>query len=100
MNVKILSNIEDKIKNILTENIEARKNDNLLMSLYIKNFLVDYANYNILDFLKLNIVSFESITRARRKCQEKYPELRDMDMYYKRDLQQLSYIEYANIKGG
>lgn len=40
-------------------------------------------------------ISFESITRCRRKLQEKYPELREKEITQKRNLKQKEYIKYA-----
>lgn len=40
-------------------------------------------------------ISFESITRCRRKIQEKNPELRDEVTAKKRDEKQKEYIKYS-----
>lgn len=40
-------------------------------------------------------ISFESITRARRKVQNKYPELKDREMAEIRDREQEEYIKYS-----
>ena len=48
---------------------------------------------------KLKGINFESITRARRKLQEKYPELKEAEITQIRDKEQEAYIEYALEKG-
>lgn len=40
-------------------------------------------------------ISFESITRARRKVQRKYPNLKDTDTAEFREAEQENYVEYA-----
>lgn len=40
-------------------------------------------------------ISFESITRCRRKLQEKNPELRDEETVKKRNKKQKEYIKYS-----
>ena len=40
-------------------------------------------------------ISFESITRCRRKLQEKNPELRDEETVRKRNKKQEEYIKYS-----
>ena len=41
-------------------------------------------------------ISFESITRCRRKLQEKNPELRDEETANMRNEKQKEYIKYAS----
>ena len=41
-------------------------------------------------------ISFESITRCRRKLQEKYPELVDKETAKARKYKQKEYINYSN----
>ena len=40
-------------------------------------------------------ISFESITRCRRKLQERYPELKNEETANKRNKKQKEYIKYA-----
>ena len=40
-------------------------------------------------------ISFESITRCRRKLQEKNPELRDEETFKMRNKKQKEYIKYS-----
>jgi hypothetical protein len=40
-------------------------------------------------------ISFESITRCRRKLQERYPELKNEETANKKNKKQKEYIKYA-----
>lgn len=72
--------IEKSVKKILTEHEEARGNDDILYILVCDDF---YAGIKSLNFgyvmayrEKLNIPSYKSVERARRKLQEKHEELK------------------------
>ena len=43
-------------------------------------------------------ISFESITRCRRKLQKRYPELKNEETASKRNKKQKEYIKYAKRK--
>ena len=72
------------VKLILQDNEEARNSDDVLFANYImfagNKKGEDVSKISILNYLathnELDIPSFESIARARRKIQELYPELR------------------------
>lgn len=75
-----------KLRNIVKEtltNIEKTRNDDYLLTYFVirryldeKNIKVDYF-YQIMMFHETyGLPSIESITRARRLLQRKYPELR------------------------
>lgn len=56
----------DKVEAILTENFETRDNDKLLVIIFFNR----YFGWFTTDIVLNTNVSFESITRARRKLQE------------------------------
>lgn len=75
-----------KLKNIVKDtltNIEKTRNDDYMLTYFVikkylddKNIKIDYF-YQIMMFHKTyGLPSIESITRARRLLQRKYPELR------------------------
>tara|TARA_R110002167_G_scaffold48013_2_gene141912 strand:- start:1140 stop:1448 length:309 start_codon:yes stop_codon:yes gene_type:complete len=85
----------DLVKFILERSPEARDNDNILL------WIVWKKEYPIIDndieefkklFISKQLPSMESITRARRKLQEVYPELRGLK-YDKRQNNQKLYKE-------
>jgi hypothetical protein len=86
---------EVKVREILMDNPEARDNDNLLLSEYLKR--LEYGDFT---FIANEIVSkkiatmFKTVERTRRKVQEKNPELRG-ENWLKRHLAQDDFIQYA-----
>lgn len=75
-----IDNVENLVKQALIKNISARDDDHLL---YIEVvYIIDPALVNVnfkMNFQnarQLGLPPFESVSRARRKLQEKYPELR------------------------
>ena len=79
MNIK---NVANMVKEVLTEHPDTRNNDYLL---WVKVIELDQDKSPLLieDFRKvvanlrvLGIPNFETVSRARRKLQEKYPDLR------------------------
>lgn len=75
-----IDNVENLVKQALIKNKSARDDDHLL---YIEVvYIIDPALVNV-NFMmnfksakQLGLPPFESVSRARRKLQEKYPELR------------------------
>lgn len=92
MKVKDLEKLEDTIYKILVENKKAREDDMFLYYLYCKNkwlsinksscefvFMYEFFRKIFIDeYIRRNykIASFTSVERARRKVQEKHPELK------------------------
>ena len=75
-----IDNVENLVKQALIKNISARDDDHLLYievvyiidpGLVNVNFMMNFKNAR-----QLGLPPFESVSRARRKLQEKYPELR------------------------
>ena len=84
-----IKNVENKVKEVLTENQEARDNDMLLISLVWAKEInpFNFNNMIVSDFLSLmaryKISHATSIIRSRQKLQELYSEYRG-DNYNKR----------------
>lgn len=75
-----IDNVENLVKQALIKNKSAREDDHLLYievvyiidpALVNVNFVMNFKNAR-----QLGLPPFESVSRARRKLQEKYPELR------------------------
>lgn len=75
-----IDNVENLVKQALIKNKSAREDDHLLYievvyiidpGLVNVNFMMNFKNAR-----QLGLPPFESVSRARRKLQEKYPELR------------------------
>lgn len=75
-----IDNVENLVKQALIKNKSARDDDHLLYievvyiidpALVNVNFVMNFKNAK-----QLGLPPFESVSRARRKLQEKYPELR------------------------
>lgn len=75
-----IDNVENLVKQALIKNISARDDDHLLYievvyiidpGLVNVNFMMNFKNAR-----SLGLPPFETVSRARRKLQEKYPELR------------------------
>lgn len=75
-----IDNVENLVKQALIKNKSARDDDHLLYievvyiidpGLVNVNFMMNFKNAR-----QLGLPLFESVSRARRKLQEKYPELR------------------------
>lgn len=68
--------VEKTVKEILEQNEYARKDDHILYSEYLTEKSDTGILYSFLHYKELGIASFESVSRARRRVQTKYPELR------------------------
>lgn len=89
--------IAEKVKEILKTNKEARDNNDSLYLAYIKEY--GYGSNNlygdIIKAVKMRIIPpISSVSRASRKCQELYPELRG-ENYKKRYDKQKEFIEFS-----
>ncbi len=74
-------NIKDQVKQILFEYPEANQSDMVLIERYCKDTIPLNCNFSrALEILERQGISFESITRARRKIQQENPELKDERM--------------------
>ena len=98
----MLEDIFKRVKNLLKQKNEYRSSDHALICRIwyedIKNKIgVDVNSLSFYDFLTFvknkNITNWDTITRARRKVQEEYPDLRDADTYKKRQNLQSKWIK-------
>jgi hypothetical protein len=81
-----LTNITKLVKDILESRPETRDDDYILWLNVLRNTntdIPDYTNMPVAEFLLnakyMRFPHYESVSRARRKIQEKYPELRATD---------------------
>lgn len=92
--------VENIVKVILEENEQAR-NDDFVLITEVYNRLVPNVmnltfNITMLGHKELRLPAFESITRARRKLQEKHEYLRATEKVQElRKEEELEYISYA-----
>ena len=104
--MKKLLNITETVKTILEDKPSTRDDDNLLwlevLRAAVRNRkygsqMVDLTlAYVLTSIHRLGLPSFESVSRARRKLQEKYPELRGTRaVQEKRKEREAVYEEYA-----
>lgn len=93
-----IDNLENIIIDVLERNKFTRKDDHML---YIE--VCSDINPNCLDnFMEafkyrkeFELPSFESVSRCRRKVQERYPDLKEYNVAEKRYDKQVDYIDYA-----
>lgn len=98
MKLERLKNIERVVEEILRKDELARKDDCYLILEVIRRyypFEVGKTFASVMFNAKSKGVSFESITRARRKIQKKYPELKVEEVAEIRDAEQEEYIKYS-----
>lgn len=93
-----LKNLEKIIKEILEKDKLARTDDcylilEVIRILYPSEMGKTFAQ--VMFGAKNKGISFESITRARRKVQAKYPELKDEETSEIRNREQKEYIEFS-----
>lgn len=71
--------IESKVRGILVDFPESRRNDFVLYARYIQRYNAELQGvgliYALLEASRLQMPNYESISRARRKIQQKEPEL-------------------------
>ena len=96
-----LGTLQDTVENILRGSADARNNNNVLTWAVFKKFGVkadeSWASV-VMKLIAHELPSFESITRARRKVVELYPEL-DADESV-RALREQAEEEYKNYARG
>ena len=94
-----LKNRQKVVENILRTRPETRGDNFALMYYTYLELGYDVNTKSFKEIMtnakKHNYVSFESITRTRRKIEEKYPELKDPDAQKIRKKEELKYIEYS-----
>lgn len=93
-----IKNIEKIVEKILRIDELAQKDDCYLILKVIQNLYpleVGKTFEAVMFGAKNKGISFESITRARRKLQKKYPELKDKETAEIRQAEEKEYIEYS-----
>ena len=93
--------VEEVLEQILRQDKYSRNNDIYLILKYITK-VYPYEVGKRFEEAMTNVskkgLSFESITRARRKIQNKYPELKNDKVANFRDKKQKEYIAYSRKK--
>jgi hypothetical protein len=94
-----LQTMENIVLQVLENSPLARKDDYVLMWLVTDIFNPDLQNQRFGDVLynhkENGLPNWETVTRCRRKLQEKYPYLKDATTSVMRDKEQQEYIDYA-----
>lgn len=88
-----LEKINKIVRNVLEKYPDTRSNDNILILRTLKE-MNQNINKSLAEILLTTKVSFESITRARRKIQRENPELSDKETVVARSEEELKYEEY------
>ena len=90
--------IRKTVYKILDEDEKAREDDNYLIFKVVQELEPELAGTtfaNVMFNLGNKQISLESITRARRKIQSKYPELTNKKIASFRDKKQKEFIAYS-----
>ena len=98
MKLARLKNLKTIVEKILKEDELAREDDCYLILRTIQHthpYEVGKIFSEVMMNAKSNGISFESITRARRQVQKKYPELKERDTAMARDNEQEEYIKFS-----
>lgn len=99
MTVEKLRKLENIIKPILERQPQTRNDDYLLYAEIIRAYNPDLLEIPTKAFLfghiELNLPNIKSVERARRKVQEKHPELASERAKKKRAEEEQMYREYA-----
>lgn len=96
-----LIKVEEVVEQILRQDKYSRNNDIYLILKYITKvypYEVGKRFEEVMTNVSKKGLSFESITRARRKIQNKYPELKNDKVANFRDKKQKEYIAYSRKK--
>ena len=94
-----LQTMENIVLQVLENSPLARQDDYVLMWLVTNIFNPDLQNQRFGDVLyhhkENKLPNWETVTRCRRKLQEKFPYLKDGKTAAIREQEQEKYIEYA-----
>ena len=93
-----LKNLEKIVEEIIRNDELARKDDCYLILKVVEKTYPNELGKKFTDVMfnaKSKGINFESITRCRRKLQEKYPELKEVETAKIREKEQEEYINYA-----
>ena len=104
MEVEKLKNLENVVKPILKHCPMARGDDFILYAEVIRSYNPALLEMPTRAFLyahdTLKVPNIKSVERARRKLQEKFPELASEKAKRKRAKEQATYISYAKDDDG
>lgn len=91
--------IKKTVYRILEQDSYARTDDNYLIMRVVQQLEPELAGtsfVNVMEGLKYKGISFEGITRARRKFLEEYPEFKDSEITLVREKEEENYfMEYS-----
>lgn len=93
-----LKKLEKTVEEILRDDELARRDDCYLILEVIRMWYpreISRKFEEVMFGAKSKGISFESITRARRKIQKKIPELKDSEIAQIRNAEQKEYIEFS-----
>ena len=93
----MISRVEQLVEKALRENEETRKDDFVLYYEVAKQIVNPDISLKgaLLNHKKLGLPPFETVSRCRRKLQERDNTLKDNETAIKREAQQQEYIDYA-----
>lgn len=99
MTVEKLKKLEDVIKPILEKYPQTREDDFLLYAEIIDQHNPELLGLSARAFLLghnvFNVPNIKSVERARRKVQEKHPELASERAKRRRAIEQQAYVQYG-----
>ena len=99
MKLPRLLRLSKVVEKILEQDELAREDDNYLIFKVVQDIYPELAGTafeNVMLNARYKGISFESITRARRKVQRKRPELVNKEVQEIRQAEQIEYKEYAS----
>jgi hypothetical protein len=89
--LKQILKVQEQVKILLQTYPKLRDNDVRLVASYYYNNISNINQMSAIDFLQImvngNLPSPDTITRARRKIQEKHPELRGVNYVERQKLE-------------
>ena len=89
--LKQIIKVQEQVQILLETYPKLRDNDVRLVASYYYNNISNINQISAIDFLQImvngNLPSPDTITRARRKLQEKYPELRGVNYVERQKLE-------------
>lgn len=89
--LKQILKVQEQVKILLETYPKLRDNDVRLVASYYYNNISNINQISAIDFLQImvngNLPSPDTITRARRKIQEKHPELRGVNYVERQKLE-------------
>ena len=97
-----LKNLEKIVEDTIRNDRLAREDDCYLILEVVRTLYPNEVGKTFSEVMfnaKAKGINFESITRARRKLQEKYPDLREEKITEIRNKEQEEYVKYALEKG-